>query len=48
VASGKSNREVASELYLSSKAVEYHLANIFTKLEVHSRHELASRLPAPV
>src|SRR5262249_60211510 len=25
VASGKSNREVASELYLSSKAVEYHL-----------------------
>jgi DNA-binding CsgD family transcriptional regulator len=48
VASGKSNREVASELYLSSKAVEYHLANIFTKLEIHSRHELASRLPAPV
>jgi DNA-binding CsgD family transcriptional regulator len=48
VASGKSNREVASELYLSSKAIEYHLANIFTKLEIRSRHELASRLPAPV
>jgi DNA-binding CsgD family transcriptional regulator len=48
VASGKSNREVASELYLSSKAIEYHLANIFTKLEIRSRHELATRLPAPV
>jgi DNA-binding CsgD family transcriptional regulator len=44
VASGKSNREVASELYLSSKAIEYHLSNIFTKLGIHSRHELASRL----
>jgi DNA-binding CsgD family transcriptional regulator len=48
VASGKSNREVASELYLSSKAVEYHLGNIFTKLEISSRHELGSRLQAPV
>ena len=46
VASGKSNREVASELYLSSKAIEYHLSNIFTKLGIRSRHELASRLPA--
>jgi DNA-binding NarL/FixJ family response regulator len=48
VASGKSNREVASELYLSSKAVEYHLGNIFTKLGISSRHELGSRLQAPV
>jgi DNA-binding CsgD family transcriptional regulator len=48
VASGKTNREAASELYLSTKAIEYHLANIFTKLDIHSRHELASRLPAPV
>jgi DNA-binding CsgD family transcriptional regulator len=45
VASGKTNREAASELYLSTKAIEYHLANIFTKLDIHSRHELASRLP---
>jgi DNA-binding CsgD family transcriptional regulator len=48
VASGKTNREAASELYLSTKAIEYHLANIFTKLDIHSRHELASRLPTPV
>jgi DNA-binding NarL/FixJ family response regulator len=44
VASGKSNREVAAELYLSSKAIEYQLANIFTKLGIRSRHELASRM----
>src|SRR5262249_36280506 len=29
VASGKSNREVAEELYLSTKAIEYHLSNVF-------------------
>jgi len=44
VASGKSNREVGAELYLSTKAVEYHLGNIFTKVGVRSRHQLASRL----
>ena len=35
-----------AELYLSTKAIEYHLGNIFTKLGVHSRHELAARLRA--
>ena len=44
VASGKSNREVAEELYLSTKAIEYHLGNVFAKVNIHSRHELASRL----
>lgn len=44
VASGKSNREVGEELYLSTKAIEYHLANIFTKLGIRSRHQLAARL----
>lgn len=44
VASGKSNREVAAELYLSTKAIEYHLANVFTKLDIHSRHQLAARM----
>ena len=46
VASGKSNREVAEELYLSTKAIEYHLGNVFAKVNIHSRHELASRLAA--
>jgi DNA-binding CsgD family transcriptional regulator len=44
VASGMSNREVAAELYLSTKTVEYHLANVFAKLGVHSRHELVTRV----
>jgi DNA-binding CsgD family transcriptional regulator len=47
VASGKSNREVAAELYLSTKAIEYHLANIFAKVGINSRHQLASRLASP-
>lgn len=42
VASGMSNREAAAQLYLSPKTVEYHLAHAFTKLGVHSRHELTT------
>jgi DNA-binding CsgD family transcriptional regulator len=44
VAGGKSNREVAEELFLSTKAIEYHLGNVFAKANVRSRHELAARL----
>lgn len=43
-AAGKSNREIASELYLSTKAVEYHLANVFRKGQIRSRHQLPSLL----
>ena len=42
VASGLSNRETAAQLYLSPKTVEYHLAHAFTKLGVHSRHQLTA------
>ncbi|MGY1663146.1 LuxR C-terminal-related transcriptional regulator [Geodermatophilus sp. SYSU D00705] len=42
VASGLSNREVAAELYLSEKTVQYHLTRIYTKLGVRSRAELAA------
>jgi DNA-binding CsgD family transcriptional regulator len=48
VASGKSNREVAEELYLSTKAIEYHLGNVFAKVNIRSRHELAARLALSV
>ncbi len=44
VIAGKTNRQVGAELYLSTKAVEYHLANIYTKTGVRSRHGLSSRL----
>lgn len=47
VATGKTNREVAGELYLSTKAIEYHLGNVFAKLGVRSRHELSARLTIP-
>ncbi len=37
IAAGKSNSEIASELYLSVKTVSRHLSNIFTKIGVTSR-----------
>ena len=47
VAGGATNREVASSLFLSPKTVERHLVNLFRKLEVRNRTELAARLPEP-
>lgn len=44
VVDGRTNRQTSSELYVSVKTVEFHLRNIFTKLEVRSRGELAERL----
>ncbi|MEN3308751.1 MAG: hypothetical protein V7603_4953 [Micromonosporaceae bacterium] len=43
VAEGRRNREVASELYVTTKTVEYHLANVYAKLGVTNRVELAAR-----
>ncbi|WP_369275989.1 AAA family ATPase [Streptomyces sp. R11] len=40
VGQGWTNQEVASELYVSSKTVEYHLSNIFAKLQLTSRRQL--------
>jgi DNA-binding CsgD family transcriptional regulator len=37
----KTNREIAAELYLSDKTVESHLRNIFAKLGVSSRVDVA-------
>lgn len=41
VAKGRSNREVAAELFLSVKTVEFHLRHVFAKLQIHGRRELA-------
>ncbi|MEV7013077.1 AAA family ATPase [Streptosporangium sp. NPDC051022] len=44
-ADGLTNRQVARELVLSVKTVEYHLGHVFTKLGIASRVHLARRLP---
>lgn len=43
VAQGKSNREVADELFVSPKTVQYHLTSVYAKLGIRSRTELAAR-----
>ncbi|MDT7709064.1 MAG: hypothetical protein QOG20_4671, partial [Pseudonocardiales bacterium] len=45
-AGGRSNREVADELVVSIKTIEYHLRNAFQKLGVTSRRQLPDRLAA--
>ena len=43
-ASGLTNRQVASQLYVSVKTVEYHLRNSYIKLDITSRRALAPLL----
>ncbi len=46
VAKGRSNKEVASALFVSVRTVEATLSKIYRKLELESRAELAARLAA--
>src|SRR5256885_7918232 len=55
VASGRSNREIAQELWLSEQTVKYHLTNVYRKIRVSGRtdatryaheHALAERFSA--
>ena len=44
VATGRTNRQVAKELVVSPKTVEWTLSNVYRKLQVHSRTALAERI----
>jgi DNA-binding NarL/FixJ family response regulator len=43
-ATGRTNQQIARELVLSVKTVEYHLGHVYAKLLVTSRVQLASSL----
>ncbi len=50
---GMTNAEIAAELFITPKAVEYHLGNIYAKLGLKGRQQLRrflgeSRRPALV
>jgi DNA-binding NarL/FixJ family response regulator len=46
VSRGATNREVATELFLSPKTIEFHLGRVYRKLGIRSRTELASKVAA--
>jgi DNA-binding CsgD family transcriptional regulator len=43
-AEGKTNREIAVQLFLSPKTIEWHLGHVYRKLGIRSRSKLARAL----
>ena len=37
IAAGKSNRRIATELFVSAGTVKTHMGNLYRKLDAHSR-----------
>jgi len=46
VAKGLSNKQIASELFVSESTIKFHLQNSSKKLQTHNRAELVSRASA--
>ena len=46
VAAGRSNREIAAELFISPKTASVHVSNILAKLGAASRGEAAAKAHA--
>jgi DNA-binding CsgD family transcriptional regulator len=47
LAQGRTTREAAAAIFLSPKTVEYHLRNVYRKLGINSREELAAAFATP-
>jgi DNA-binding CsgD family transcriptional regulator len=47
VATGRTNRQTAAELYVSVKTIESHLGHIYAKLGIQSRNDLITRISSP-
>ena len=45
-ASGATNPQIAQALFVTVKTVEMHLGNVYRKLDINSRHQLATHLRA--
>ena len=43
-AAGHSNRQIADALFVTAKSVEWHLSNVYRKLDIRGRGQLAAAL----